>query len=179
MAYVISVPHHELPYGELLTRVFNAFEVPLDDKEGTGANRRRVDVEEVENGEVNEVDNEVGENVENQEENFKWEPVNDEAEVQGEQHEQQVEGAVTESVEEFFYAEDGGNTTAEDAPTPATQQVKQTVKTTNTEVDPSGSLLDFDLLHLQTEFARALQANTRFHELYQQVKPNPPTSTKS
>ncbi|GAB2294869.1 hypothetical protein Dimus_029062 [Dionaea muscipula] len=74
IAYVISVPHQELPYGELLTRVFDAFKVPLDDKEGdepvrtdfyektflnmcqirredgiwwigTGANRRRDDIE--------------------------------------------------------------------------------------------------------------------------------------
>ncbi|GAB2296556.1 hypothetical protein Dimus_030667 [Dionaea muscipula] len=34
MTYVISVPHHELPYGDLLTSVFEAFNVLLDDKEG-------------------------------------------------------------------------------------------------------------------------------------------------
>ncbi|GAB2292681.1 hypothetical protein Dimus_026918 [Dionaea muscipula] len=34
MSYVISVLQHELPYGELLTRVFEAFEVLLNDKEG-------------------------------------------------------------------------------------------------------------------------------------------------
>ncbi|GAB2290270.1 hypothetical protein Dimus_024550, partial [Dionaea muscipula] len=83
MAYVINVPHHELAYGELLTRVFDAFEVPLDDKDGdepvktdffeetflnisqlkrengvwwlgSGANRRRYD-------EVNEKENEENE----------------------------------------------------------------------------------------------------------------------
>ncbi|GAB2293083.1 hypothetical protein Dimus_027298 [Dionaea muscipula] len=30
MAYVINVPNHELPHGELLTRIFEAFNVPLD-----------------------------------------------------------------------------------------------------------------------------------------------------
>ncbi|GAB2294888.1 hypothetical protein Dimus_029080, partial [Dionaea muscipula] len=34
MAYVISIPQHELPYGELLTRIFEAFEMLLNDKEG-------------------------------------------------------------------------------------------------------------------------------------------------
>ncbi|GAB2268276.1 hypothetical protein Dimus_003251, partial [Dionaea muscipula] len=34
MAYVISIPYHELPYGDLLTRVFEAYHVPLNDKEG-------------------------------------------------------------------------------------------------------------------------------------------------
>ncbi|GAB2281221.1 hypothetical protein Dimus_015827 [Dionaea muscipula] len=33
MAYVINVPHRELPYGELLTRIFHASEVRLNDKE--------------------------------------------------------------------------------------------------------------------------------------------------
>ncbi|GAB2301784.1 hypothetical protein Dimus_035809, partial [Dionaea muscipula] len=31
--YVISVENHEHPYGDLLTRVFEAFSVPLDDRE--------------------------------------------------------------------------------------------------------------------------------------------------
>ncbi|GAB2294782.1 hypothetical protein Dimus_028975, partial [Dionaea muscipula] len=34
MAYVISVPNHELLYGDWLTRVFEAYHVPLDDKQG-------------------------------------------------------------------------------------------------------------------------------------------------
>ncbi|GAB2299532.1 hypothetical protein Dimus_033599 [Dionaea muscipula] len=34
MAYAISIPQHELPYRELLTRTFEAFEVPLNDKKG-------------------------------------------------------------------------------------------------------------------------------------------------
>ncbi|GAB2269159.1 hypothetical protein Dimus_004086 [Dionaea muscipula] len=34
MAYVISVPCHELPSGDWLTQVFEAYHVPLDDKAG-------------------------------------------------------------------------------------------------------------------------------------------------
>ncbi|GAB2278903.1 hypothetical protein Dimus_013577, partial [Dionaea muscipula] len=34
MAYVISVPSHELPYGDWMTMVFEAYNVPLDDKQG-------------------------------------------------------------------------------------------------------------------------------------------------
>ncbi|GAB2266198.1 hypothetical protein Dimus_001222, partial [Dionaea muscipula] len=48
--------------------------------------------------------------------------------------------------------------------TPVQPSVQQKKKT-DTGVDPlgpSGSMLDFDLLHLQAEFARALQWNTRF-----------------
>ncbi|GAB2279129.1 hypothetical protein Dimus_013784 [Dionaea muscipula] len=34
MSYVISMKDHELPYGDWLTRVFKAFDVPLIDKQG-------------------------------------------------------------------------------------------------------------------------------------------------
>ncbi|GAB2275850.1 hypothetical protein Dimus_010594 [Dionaea muscipula] len=33
-------------------------------------------------------------------------------------------------------------------------------------VDPSGHLPDYELIHLQTEFARALQVNFRFQESF-------------
>ncbi|GAB2275543.1 hypothetical protein Dimus_010300, partial [Dionaea muscipula] len=39
MAYVINVPNHELPYGELLTRIFEAFHVPLNYKKGEDPKR--------------------------------------------------------------------------------------------------------------------------------------------
>ncbi|GAB2271295.1 hypothetical protein Dimus_006137 [Dionaea muscipula] len=42
-------------------------------------------------------------------------------------------------------------------------------KITSSGVDPSSSLTDYDLLHLQAKFARALQGNTRFQELYQKM----------
>ncbi|GAB2295292.1 hypothetical protein Dimus_029465 [Dionaea muscipula] len=64
---------------------------------------------------------------------------------------------------------------------PVQTSVQPTGKTVVTGVDPSGPLghlPDFELIHLQAEFPRALQANTRFQELYQQLKSNPPTSPK-
>ncbi|GAB2297525.1 hypothetical protein Dimus_031624 [Dionaea muscipula] len=150
MAYVINVPHHELPYGELLIRIFKAFEVPLDDKEGeeqvktdcydeiflsmcqmrrgngiwwlgSGANRR---IDEIEDEDENEEESESeDEETETEEENenagkltlagFEWE----EAQVEGGKQEKEAEIDGSGSVEEFFDAEDEGNTTAEDAPT--------------------------------------------------------------
>ncbi|GAB2273040.1 hypothetical protein Dimus_007850 [Dionaea muscipula] len=46
MTYVINVPHHELPYEELLNRVFDAFEVPLDDKEDVHVEGEHVEKED-------------------------------------------------------------------------------------------------------------------------------------
>ncbi|GAB2294781.1 hypothetical protein Dimus_028974 [Dionaea muscipula] len=63
-----------------------------------------------------------------------------------------------------------------------TPAIQQTMKRTSTGVDPSGpsgSMLDFDLFHLEAEFARALQRNTRFQELYQQMHSKPPSSLKT
>ncbi|GAB2294648.1 hypothetical protein Dimus_028844 [Dionaea muscipula] len=191
MAYVINVPHHEFPYGELLTRVFETFEVPLDDKEGeepvetnnfeetflgmcqlrredgiwwlgSGANRRRDEVEvEAMNEEENvpenvEVEEENSENTVEKDKTAKSTPVGFQREqVKGEQHEQDVDIAKT-----------------------VAQPVKQQGKTTGSGVDPSGIILDYDLLHLQAEMNRALKANIRFQELYQNIKPNPPTSPR-
>ncbi|GAB2285720.1 hypothetical protein Dimus_020158 [Dionaea muscipula] len=130
MEYMINVPNHELPYGELLTRIFEAFHVPLNSKKGedpkrydffeetflticqmkrengvwwlgTGNNRRRDD----ENEEVNV------------EENFNWEAVidevelqeeevNDEAAIQGEQMEREAEVEEFGSGEKYFDAVD-------------------------------------------------------------------------
>ncbi|GAB2284432.1 hypothetical protein Dimus_018885 [Dionaea muscipula] len=59
MAYEISVPHHELPYGDLLTRVFELKREQGVWWFGTCANRRRDDVEEVEHEEMNVGENDV------------------------------------------------------------------------------------------------------------------------
>ncbi|GAB2290364.1 hypothetical protein Dimus_024644, partial [Dionaea muscipula] len=107
MTYVISVKDHELPYGDWLIMVFDAFDVPLIDKQGeepkrydffketfltmcqlkrengvwwlgSGENRRR-DEEEVAPVENEEV------NVEAEaQQDFKWEAMIDEAALQGE-----------------------------------------------------------------------------------------------
>ncbi|GAB2288381.1 hypothetical protein Dimus_022713 [Dionaea muscipula] len=174
MAYVISVPSHELPYGDWLTRVFEAYHVPLDDKQGeepksydffeetlltmcqlrrengvwwlgTGEGRRRDDIEAL---------------AENVKEN---------AEHQGEeQTEKEAEKGENSSSGEKFYdaLSDEGHVEAPDVDVPTvkkvfavltTPAVQQTMKRTSTGVDPSGplgSIPDFDLLHLQAVFDR-------------------------
>ncbi|GAB2283335.1 hypothetical protein Dimus_017852 [Dionaea muscipula] len=197
MAYVINVSHHGLPYGELLTRIFHAFEVPLNDKEAEqhketdkfeetflnicglkreDANKRRDEVED-----EGESEEEIVEEEDGNSDSEKIEQVEKEAEVEGEQldHEEKpAKAAGSESVEEFFNAMDEGQDVGEDVTTPATQPVKQKGKSTTRGVDPSGTNPDYDLLHLQVEMHRALQANKRFQELFQKIKPNPPTSPK-
>ncbi|GAB2296378.1 hypothetical protein Dimus_030499 [Dionaea muscipula] len=106
MSYVISMKDHELPYGDWLTMVFEAFGVPLVDKKGeelkrydffedtfltmckltrengiwwigSGENRRRVDVVDAPVEEEDEED-------EGNKDDFDWEAVIDEAIVEGE-----------------------------------------------------------------------------------------------
>ncbi|GAB2276157.1 hypothetical protein Dimus_010893 [Dionaea muscipula] len=103
MSYVISMKDHELPYGDWLTMVFEAFGVPLVDKKGeepkrydffeetfltmckltrengiwwigSGENRRRDDAPEEEEEEEEE----------RNKDDFDWEAVIDEATVEGE-----------------------------------------------------------------------------------------------
>ncbi|GAB2296250.1 hypothetical protein Dimus_030377, partial [Dionaea muscipula] len=180
MAYVINVPHHELPYEELVTRIFDGFEVPLDEKEGdepiktdffketflnmsqlkrengvrwlgSGANRRRDD-------EVNEMDNL---HVEGEQADFDWEVVNEDVHDEGEQAEKEDEGVDTGSGEKFYDAVDEERPDDVDVQVPdvaalAPSSVQQ--KKTDSRVDPSspvGSLPDSDFMKLQAEFHRA------------------------
>ncbi|GAB2290405.1 hypothetical protein Dimus_024683, partial [Dionaea muscipula] len=131
MACVINVPQHELAYGELLTRVFEAYEVPLNDKEGEepkrtsffeetflnmsqlrrengawwlgiGANKRR-DEDENSPAENTQAENEGVNQQENPEESFEWEVVNEEAELQGEQFvEKHTKDCNSSSGDKFF-----------------------------------------------------------------------------
>ncbi|GAB2302008.1 hypothetical protein Dimus_036033 [Dionaea muscipula] len=83
LASILGVPgetvkDHELPHGDWLTMVFEAFDVPLIAKQGAELKRRRYD--EIDAPAVNE---EVFEEEEVQHE-FDWESVNEEAEIQGE-----------------------------------------------------------------------------------------------
>ncbi|GAB2302968.1 hypothetical protein Dimus_036962, partial [Dionaea muscipula] len=106
MAYVISVKEHELPYGDWMTMIFDAFDVPLVDKQGeepkrydyleetfltmcklkrengvwwlgTGENRRRDD-------EINAPAEEAEEKEEAHNQDFNWEAVVDEIADSGE-----------------------------------------------------------------------------------------------
>ncbi|GAB2292805.1 hypothetical protein Dimus_027039 [Dionaea muscipula] len=107
MSYVISIKDHELPYGDWMTMAFEAFDAPLIDKQweepkrydffdetfltmcqlkrengvwllGTGDHRRRDD-------DVKEVNNDASAgNEEEQNQEFDWEAVIDEAALHGE-----------------------------------------------------------------------------------------------
>ncbi|GAB2284044.1 hypothetical protein Dimus_018524 [Dionaea muscipula] len=117
MSYVISMKDHELPYGDWLTMIFDAFDVPLVDKKseepkrydyfeetfltmcklkkengiwriGTGENKRRDD-------EVEAPEEEAEEEAESQND-VNWEAIIDKAAVQGE----------SGSGEKFYDAED-------------------------------------------------------------------------
>ncbi|GAB2290514.1 hypothetical protein Dimus_024791 [Dionaea muscipula] len=118
MSYVISMKDHELPYGDWLTMVFEAFGVPLVDKKGeepkrydffedtfltmckltrengiwwigSGENRRRDD-------DMDNPEEETEKEDEGNEDGFDWEAVIDEAAVEGE----------SGSGEKFYDAED-------------------------------------------------------------------------
>ncbi|GAB2268634.1 hypothetical protein Dimus_003587 [Dionaea muscipula] len=118
MSYVISMKDHELPYGDWLTMVFEAFGVPLVDKKGeepkrydffedtfltmckltrengiwwigSGENRRRDDDVDAQEGEAEEEE-------ERNQGDFDWEAVVEEAAVEGE----------SGSGEKFYDAED-------------------------------------------------------------------------
>ncbi|GAB2283647.1 hypothetical protein Dimus_018150 [Dionaea muscipula] len=99
----------------------------------------------------------------------------------------EAEGAESGSREKYYDAVDEERFAEVDVATPKVvvpvptiqTSVLQKEKTTSSGVDPSGPsghLPDLELIYLQYEFARALQANTSFQELYQQMKSKPLTS---
>ncbi|GAB2297495.1 hypothetical protein Dimus_031596 [Dionaea muscipula] len=173
MSYVISVKDHELPYGDWMTMVFEAFRVPLVDKKGeepkrtdyfeetiltmckltrengvwwlgSGENRTRDDEIEA------PAENVLEEEVEDQND-FDWEAVIDEAAVQGE----------SGSGENFFDAEDevqDSPNVNEAVPAVAYQDSAQQRMTTPSGVDPlgsSGRIPEVVMNKLQAEFERA------------------------
>ncbi|GAB2299086.1 hypothetical protein Dimus_033157 [Dionaea muscipula] len=183
MAYVINVPNHELPYGEFLTRIFEAFSVPLNYKKGEDIKRYDYFEEifltmcqlRIENG-VWWLGSDLNRTRDDEE-----------AEVQGEHIEKQVDkDEDSGSGEKFYDVVDDKRPVDEDIAGPAVEVSapaipdvaidKQQEKAKSSGVDPSSSLTDYDLFHLQAKFARALQRNTIFQELYQPMQPKPPTS---
>ncbi|GAB2297228.1 hypothetical protein Dimus_031340, partial [Dionaea muscipula] len=153
---------------------------------GSGVNRRRDEVEHEEEGEEETEEKDEETNSEKTVEKdkaarstpagFEWERIEGE---QPEQSEKEAVATSTETAEDFFDAEDGGKVADVNDTTPVTQPgLKKTGKSTARGVDPSGTIPDYDLIHLQVEFDRALKANTRFQELLQQIKPKPLTSPR-
>ncbi|GAB2271234.1 hypothetical protein Dimus_006076 [Dionaea muscipula] len=127
MSYVINVPNHELPYGELLTRIFEAFNVPLNYKKGEDPKRRR---DEDENAEVNNA-NAPAENVE-----------------------VEVEASADMVVEVPEVSVPAPAFPA--SPADSTTSVQKEKTTTRVDPSgPSGSLLDSLLQHFQADLDRA------------------------
>ncbi|GAB2278176.1 hypothetical protein Dimus_012870, partial [Dionaea muscipula] len=167
MAYVISVPAYELPYGDWLTMVFEAFNVPLIDKQGgepkrydffeetflnmcqlkreqgfwwldIGGIRRRDDEDEaLAENEENVAVNE-GEEVQ---QDFDWEAVIDEVEIKEEEvhGEAEIQGE-SGSAEKFYNVEDevqGSADVVDKVPEVAAPVFEQQKEIATAGVDPS------------------------------------------
>ncbi|GAB2273849.1 hypothetical protein Dimus_008621 [Dionaea muscipula] len=139
-----SVKDHELPYGDWMSMIFDAFGVPLV---GSGENRRRDDDDEVPEEEVEEEEKDQTE--------FDWEAVIDEV------AEQEESG----SDDQFFDAQVDAEepvietSAAPEVPTVVAQDSAQQKETTPSGVDPSGGpsghLPEAVMNKLQAEFERA------------------------
>ncbi|GAB2301665.1 hypothetical protein Dimus_035697, partial [Dionaea muscipula] len=186
MSYVISMKDHELPYGDWLTMVFEAFGVPLVVKKGeepkkydffedtfltmcklarengvwwigSGENRRRDD-------EVEAPEEEAEEEEEGNKAEFDWEAVIDEATVEGESgsddqfYDAQVE--VEETVTE--------TPAAPAVPAPSSAQQKEKEPSGVDPSCPTSRIPEAELLKFQAEFERK-RAN-RFHDDLEKAK---------
>ncbi|GAB2295889.1 hypothetical protein Dimus_030038 [Dionaea muscipula] len=155
MSYVISVKDHELPYGDWLTMVFEAFGVHLVNKKGEEPKRRRDD-----DGDAPEV--EAEDEDEGNKDDFDWETEIDEATVEGE----------SGSGEKFYDAEDEAQGSPElhdeipaEAPPSSAQQKDKDIA----GVDPSSHTgREAEFLKFQAEFERK-RAN-RFHDDLEKAK---------
>ncbi|GAB2281139.1 hypothetical protein Dimus_015744, partial [Dionaea muscipula] len=184
MSYVISMKDHELPYGDWLTLIFEAFGVPLVIKKGeepkkydffedtfltmckltrengiwwigSGENRRRDD-----DGDAPEV--EAEDEDEGNKDDFDWEAVIDEATVEGE----------SGSGEKFYDAEEEAQGSPDlhdeipaEAPPCSAQQKDKGIA----GVDPSSPTgREAEFLKFQAEFERK-RAN-RFHDDLEKAK---------
>ncbi|GAB2295250.1 hypothetical protein Dimus_029423 [Dionaea muscipula] len=178
MSYVFSMKDHELPYGDWLTLVFEAFGVPLVIKKGeepkkydffedtfltmckltrengiwwigSGENRRRDD-------DVNAPEEEAGEEEERNKDDFDWEAVIDEATVEGES------GSDDQFYDAQVEVEEPVTETPAAPAVPASSSAQQKDKEPS-GVDPSGPTgREAEFLKFQAEFERK-RAN-RFHD---------------
>ncbi|GAB2294666.1 hypothetical protein Dimus_028862 [Dionaea muscipula] len=186
MAYVISVKDHELPNGDWMTMVFEAFGVPLVNKKGEEPKRydyfeetfltmcklRREDgVWWIGSGENRRRDNDVAAPEEEAEEedegnqgNFDWEEVVEEAVVEG----------GSGSGEKFFYAEDKDQSSPEvnkEISAAVPQSSAQQKEQGTSGVDPScptARIPELESLEVPVEFERK-RAN-RFHDDLEKAK---------
>ncbi|GAB2299465.1 hypothetical protein Dimus_033533, partial [Dionaea muscipula] len=150
MSYVISMKDHELPYGDWLTLVFEAFGVPL--WIGSGENRRRDDAPKEEEEEEEE----------RNKDDFDWEAVIDEATVEGES------GSDDQFYDAQVEVEEPVTETPAAPAVPASSSAQQKDQEPS-RVDPSGpTSREADFLKFQAEFERK-RAN-RFHDELEKAK---------
>ncbi|GAB2279060.1 hypothetical protein Dimus_013721 [Dionaea muscipula] len=169
----ISIENHELPYGDWLTMVFEAFDVPLIDKKGEEPKRRRRDDDVVPAENVGNVEVNKGEEAQ---QDFDLEAVIDEVEIQREEMEKEGEiQGESRSTEKFYDVEVGVEEPADEVPVvlafPASPKDSSNVQHRQDAVgvDPSvsvGNIPDSDFLKLQAELDRALIAKLQA-KLYQ------------
>ncbi|GAB2281910.1 hypothetical protein Dimus_016474 [Dionaea muscipula] len=139
MAYVINVPNHELSYGELLTRIFEAFSVPIKEKKWCVV---QVEEEEELQGEEQAEKEAKGTDT-----------------GSGEKYYDAVDEERPDDVDVQVPDIAAPAPTVPETPVqPSVQQKKKTDSGVEPS-GPSGNMLYFDLLHLQAEFVRALQRN--------------------
>ncbi|GAB2275313.1 hypothetical protein Dimus_010074 [Dionaea muscipula] len=157
MSYVISVKNHELPYRDWMTMIFEAFDVPLVDKQGEEP--KRYDYFEETFLTIDDEDIAPAEEVNDEEEeqnqpDFDWEAVVDEAALQEE----------SGSDDQFFYAQVEVKEPTTKAPAipvfPASPEDSTNVQKEPAiaGVDPSaptGSISDAIFSSLQADFERA------------------------
>ncbi|GAB2299371.1 hypothetical protein Dimus_033446 [Dionaea muscipula] len=185
MSYVISMKDHELPYGDWLTLVFEAFGVPLVIKKGeepkkydffedtfltmckltrengiwwigSGENRRRDDDEAAPEEEAEEEE-------ERNKDDFDWEAVIDEATVEGE----------SGSDDQFYDAQVGEEEPSDETPTKTSESqlhLHSTERTRHLQSRPSCPIADFrkSNFEIPSEFERK-RAN-RFHDDLEKAK---------
>ncbi|GAB2286125.1 hypothetical protein Dimus_020549 [Dionaea muscipula] len=138
-----SINDHELPYGDWMIMIFDAFGVPLVNKKGEEPRRRRDDDDEAPEEEVEEE--------EKDQTDFDWEAVVDEAAVEGE----------SGSDEQFYDAQvdvEEPVTETPAAPEVVAQASVQQKEATASGVDPScptGRIPEAVMNKLQAEFERA------------------------
>ncbi|GAB2268439.1 hypothetical protein Dimus_003400 [Dionaea muscipula] len=162
MAHVVHTPSHELPCGELLTRIFKRENWIwwLD----TGENRRRDEEEDF--LEVSEEEEEGSDSEETEEDVNPEESTPDVSEKEHYDSETKDEAAKksSESVEVFYDAVDEDIVTT-GGPTQSAEKKISGKSSKVRRVDPSSAEPDYELIRVQVQLDQAMKANSRLQEL--------------
>ncbi|GAB2281707.1 hypothetical protein Dimus_016277 [Dionaea muscipula] len=178
MAHVVNTPYHELPYGEFLTRIFNAFDVPLDEKDAThpvmndyfkesflnlcglkrengiwwlgSGEKRRIDELEGDSEEESEGEESDSEEIEDAANHEESTPAGFEGEHSHSETEVKIAKKSSESVEDFFDATDVDIDTTEGPAQPVLKK-KLGKSTKARRVNPFSPELDYNLIGVQAQ----------------------------